>query len=397
MKDSYTGYSDFLTDESFICWVINPTNESDSFWLAFLEENPHHKNNIARAIQTIKSSEWNKTDFTDDEISAMYDEIIRRNDLLIGTSTPHIKRFYFLYAIVAIFILAILSVGIFKYIGPPSGVEHQFSLSDKMQSDDLYDKEQIVLDIDNKKYYFEEEIDVQLIEGQITINSTKGQNLKNIEVSSNEVPLLMYIPHAKRSSIVLADHSKLWINSGTTIAFLLNSTEGLRKVCVDGEVYASIARNEQRPFVVETPSIEVKVLGTEFNVYAYKDDANSSVVLVSGSVTVSDDLSSDHHLLMPNERLQYSDRSFAKSKVDVNDYISWRNGVLQFSGESLYNITAKLSQYYGVKIKCDSSIKNKQMSGKLVLFHDVNAVLNSLSDIFSVSYSVAEDGIIIIK
>ena len=396
MKVGYREYSDYLENEHFICWVISPTDKSDSFWLKFIEEHPQQKSNIERARQIIKSTAWNKSDFTDKEISEMYDEIIEQynaskesvpNRRLLSTS--------WYVAAVAVLIISLLSIGVFKYLETPVETFEMISLNELIDSQKLYDKDHVVLEIAGEKYYFKDEVDIKFNGDEITINSKIKTRDKSIALPSHESTGLMYVPHTKRSSITLADNSKIWVNSGTTIAFPIHSKDITRKVCIEGEIYASVTKDERKPFIVETPNMEVKVLGTEFNIYAYKEEANSSVVLVNGSVTVSKKEDFNDYLLKPNERLEYAEDGFIKTEVDVSNYTSWRNGVLQFSGESLLNISAKLSQYYGIDIKCNDAIKNKQMSGKLVLFQDVNTVLNSLSDIFSVTYTVSEEGITI--
>ena len=113
-------------------------------------------------------------------------------------------------------------------------------------------------------------------------------------------------------------------------------------------IYAS------RPFYVETSQMTVDVLGTKFNVSAYKDDEVQSVVLAEGKVNIQA-TEKENCVLSPDQRFQLStsDRHFSVDEVDATDYIAWKEGILKFRGDTMEEITHRLSRYYNVRISCD--------------------------------------------
>ena len=111
-----------------------------------------------------------------------------------------------------------------------------------------------------------------------------------------------------------------------------------------------VSRDEQKPFIVKTHQMDIKVLGTQFNVTAYENEANMQVVLVSGKVEVN--LDKCKNVLAPNQMFSY-DSKIHKGKittVDTDDYVAWKDGYYQFHQQPLKEIVKKLSRYYGVRI-----------------------------------------------
>ena len=147
--------------------------------------------------------------------------------------------------------------------------------------------------------------------GQVSVNSVKlkepsvQKEEASAQTSSEEAMEYnqLIVPKGRRSMIVLADNSKMWINSGSKVIYPRAFKGDRREIFVEGEVYLKVSRDESKPFIVNTSAFDVEVLGTSFNVSAYKGDAHASVVLVEGAVDVKD--AADKHVLMqPNERVQ---------------------------------------------------------------------------------------------
>lgn len=186
------------------------------------------------------------------------------------------------------------------------------------------------------------------------------------------------MPKGRRSMIVLADNSKMWINSGSKVIYPRAFKGDRREIFVEGEVYLKVSRDESKPFIVNTSAFDVEVLGTSFNVSAYKGDAHASVVLVEGAVDVKD--AADKHVLMqPNERVQLDEAGeLKKETVNALDYIHWVDGVWILNGKPLKEVLAYLSEYYGQKIVCDPSIADEAFYGKLFLNEELKKVLESI-------------------
>lgn len=139
----------------------------------------------------------------------------------------------------------------------------------------------------------------------------------------------------------------------------------------------------------------INVVGTQFNVTAYDEDTDYSVVLVEGCVDVSID--KEKARLLPNQMLSVSTDQISVKKIDVNNYISWKEGYLQFTSEPLSNILKRLSRYYDTPIDCDSSIAQLKCNGKLVLFDNIEDVMKTIYNTIPIKYSHEADRILVRK
>lgn len=233
--------------------------------------------------------------------------------------------------------------------------------------------------------------------GQVHVNSDKlnepAAPVEKEEVTVEEEYNQIIVPKGRRSMIVLADNSKLWINSGSKVIYPRTFGEGKRHIFVEGEVYLKVARNEQKPFVVSTSDFEVEVLGTSFNIAAYKNDAKASVVLVEGAVNVKDRL--ERHIKMqPNERVELNATGIAKKEtVNALDYIHWVDGVWVLNGKPLKEVLQYLTEYYGQPVLCDPSIENEPFYGKLFLNDDLDKVLESIRETLPATLAIKKDAI----
>ena len=163
--------------------------------------------------------------------------------------------------------------------------------------------------------------------------------------------------------------------------------EGERRVKLCGEAYLDVARDIDRPFIVETSHMEVRVLGTRFNVNAY--DEKQSVVLVSGSVDVTALEQGESSRIRPEEMFTYDARTGERQirLVDTNNFVSWTEGFLQFKSAPLEQVFMQLQHFYGVRINCDSHLTEEIMiSGKLELRTGLESALNHLKLLAPISY-----------
>jgi ferric-dicitrate binding protein FerR (iron transport regulator) len=222
--------------------------------------------------------------------------------------------------------------------------------------------------------------------GEVHVNSERLSET-TVEAKEEEYNQII-VPKGRRSMIVLADSSQIWINSGSQIVYPRFFGEGKRKIFVEGEVYLQVTRDTARPFVVTTSTFDVEVLGTSFNVVAYRERAETSVVLVEGEVEVKD-LLERHVKMQPNERVEMNESGILKKEnVNANDYITWVNGVWILDGRPLKEVLLHLDEYYGRPVYHDPSIGDEPVYGKLFLNDDLENVLESIRQ----ALSVEDDG-----
>jgi transmembrane sensor len=179
------------------------------------------------------------------------------------------------------------------------------------------------------------------------------------------------IPRGGQFYLVLSDGTKVWLNSETQLKYpvAFNEGETRRVELVYGEAYFEVSpstKHKGAKFKVFNLSQEVEVLGTQFNIKAYKDEANIYTTLVEGKVAVS--FSNTNKILKPNEQanLNLQDNSIAIAPIDVYNEISWRDGVFSFRKKPLGEIMKVLSRWYDIEVQFENQeTKNARFNGVL--------------------------------
>ena len=151
--------------------------------------------------------------------------------------------------------------------------------------------------------------------------------------------------------LVLADGTEVDLNAESALSYPDAFTGKDRKVYLEGEAYFDVTSDPEHPFIVETPEITTRVLGTEFNVSSY-NDVKSAVTVVTGSVEVSDLQSKEKVLVKPGETaLTLSGGKLRVEPVNIDRVISWRAGYYYFEDETLEDIMRTLGRWYNVNVE----------------------------------------------
>ena len=176
--------------------------------------------------------------------------------------------------------------------------------------------------------------------------------------------------NGQHSKIVLPDSSVVWINSGSTLSYNNNFAVNTRKVKLTGQAYFKVTHNTKIPLVVSVDGLKINVLGTSFDVSAYPQDQNVSVVLESGSVEMTHSrIKSFKYRLKPGEKAVFNNESkeLLVAKVNTYKFTSWKDGVLIFKDDPMYEVFEKLERWYNIKIEVqDESIKQKVFNATIV-------------------------------
>lgn len=164
------------------------------------------------------------------------------------------------------------------------------------------------------------------------------------------------IPRGGQFFIKLSDGTQVWLNSESQLKFPVAFVDGeIRQVeLVYGEAYFDVSPStlhKGSKFKVFNKSQEVEVIGTEFNIKAYKDETNVFTTLVEGKVDVN--IANKKQRLIPNQQLNLNTKTNATviNSVDVYDEIAWKQGVFSFKRKSLEDIMKVLSRWYDLDVK----------------------------------------------
>ena len=199
-------------------------------------------------------------------------------------------------------------------------------------------------------------------------------------------------------TLVLNDGTKVHLNSMSSLRFPLAFEAGKREVELAGEAYFEVAEDAAHPFMVETAGVKIKVLGNGFNVMAYPGDAESAVTLVHGKVGIQTDR--QQLVLQPDEQYVYQSETHRGTvrKVDVTQYISWKEGILNFDKMPLDELARKLSRWYDVEFFFTSEqLKQLKFSGAFKKYNDLHYVLNIIEELTDVQFAVNNRTVIVNK
>lgn len=200
------------------------------------------------------------------------------------------------------------------------------------------------------------------------------------------------IPRGGEFFIKLSDGTQVWLNSESQLKFPVAFIDGeVRKVeLVYGEAYFDVSpstKHKGSKFKVFNKSQEVEVVGTEFNIKAYKDETNVYTTLVEGKVNVS--IANTKQRLIPNQQLNLNIKTNASvvNTVDVYDEIAWKEGVFSFRRKSLEDIMKVLSRWYDLDVKfTNPELKKSGFNGIVGKDQKIETILETIK-----SYGVIKE------
>lgn len=219
----------------------------------------------------------------------------------------------------------------------------------------------------------------------------------------NKSPQIAYnqleVPCGQQAKLTLADGTKIWLNSKSKLIYPDHFSGNSREVLLDGEGYFEVTHNAKNPFIVKTSTLNIKVLGTSFNVSSYADDNNMHLTLVKGSISILNPSDNQEiKRLKPNEMAVYSkkDNLISIKEVETDLYSSWRIGQLKFRKLSLEEISKRLGRNYNVNILIkNSELSNTTFTGSFYNYEPLDQILNVLKTNTSFNYKIQKDTVII--
>lgn len=217
-------------------------------------------------------------------------------------------------------------------------------------------------------------------ESQLSYKEKEQQSIK--EITWNR----LVIPKGNAYELILADGTQVWLNAESELSYPTRFTGNTREVKLKGEAYFKVTKNAEQPFIVKTKEIDIRVLGTSFNVAAYQTDLTTSVTLVEGSVAVSTE-NGECHNIVPSEQFSYHKNinNTSIKTVDTNLYTSWMQGKYIFKDATLYEIFNKLAHWYDFTVEYrNEELQQKRYS--LVIDRTIN--LHQLLELISYTSDV---------
>ena len=225
-------------------------------------------------------------------------------------------------------------------------------------------------------------------------------SIRNISLKNQQEAHVVMQTISSRQGMVtqfeLADGTKVWLNSGSSLQFPSLFTGDLREVKLSGEAFFEVTKNENQPFLVKAKDLNIEVLGTSFNVVSYDDEKQAEVVLVEGKVSLSSEIEQVRKVfgtLQPGQRVVYLDKNqqVLAEEVEVDKYIAWRDGNLIFRDDKMEDVVRRLSRWFNVEIVINDPEINNYAYKATFRNENLTQVLNLLKISAPIDYQIIDN------
>lgn len=208
-------------------------------------------------------------------------------------------------------------------------------------------------------------------EGQIRYRNVTNGLPQDIAVNT------MSTPRGGQYMLILSDGSRVWLNAASSITYPNVFAGKQRKVSITGEAYFEVAKNTKQPFIVQVNGMEVKVLGTHFNVNVYPEEDAMRTTLLKGSVQVQ--MKAVMKKLTAGQQAVGTVKGLeVNEKVDLEQVVAWKNGLFNFNETDLPTAMRQIARWYDLKVQFEGGVPDKEIRGKMGRDLNLSQVLRVL-------------------
>lgn len=268
-------------------------------------------------------------------------------------------------------------------------------LSSIISEDSLEHNEQMALEVESDVLRIRNEAVAILPNGEEIILNKEGFNSLEQSDTNGRSGLDAYneqitlkTPSGAKLNFVLPDGSLVWMNSETTLTYPVTFGSKSRKVQLEGEAYFEVVKKKDNKqtidFVVSSAKYEVKVLGTKFNVNNYKDELLSKTTLLEGAVEVNTNEVVSR--LLPNEQFIQSNTGSQVIRVNAQDYISWKEGVIKLDKKDFPAIARMIERNFNINFDMEELPSGYELNGELLTNVNVDELLKGLGATMGVNF-----------
>ena len=192
----------------------------------------------------------------------------------------------------------------------------------------------------------------------------------------------MSTPKGGQYKLILPDGTKVWLNAASSVTYPAAFAAGTRNIRMTGEVYFEVAQEKGKPFMVDINGEgAVEVLGTAFNINAYKDNGTVKTTLINGKLRVGI-TASDAVVLSPGQQAIQGTGpgNTVMNNVDLSQVLAWKNGIFDFNGASFGTLMREVERWYDVDVKYEGAIPDIRFKGKMDRAIKLSGVIRFLND-----------------
>ncbi|WP_246900620.1 FecR domain-containing protein [Arenibacter sp. F20364] len=241
-------------------------------------------------------------------------------------------------------------------------------------------------------------------EGNV-LGAQQGAQLvyKNNGTSKEEITYnTLTVPYGKRFDLLLSDGTQITLNSGTSLKYPVQFLKTKnRQVFLDGEAFFNVAKDSLNPFIVNTNGLNVRVLGTKFNLSSYPEDQYVNTTLVEGSVSVYNKQdtfdSSNASLLEPGFKAEWNkyNKQILVEEADIAMHTDWLNGKIILRHVPFKNIVKKLERHYNVEIVNNNPELDEELFTASFDVETIDQVFKTFNLTYEMNYKINDRQIII--
>lgn len=237
-------------------------------------------------------------------------------------------------------------------------------------------------------------------QGGSSIRNESGGLVYKQGEAAKEVLNTVTTPRGVMFSVTMADGTRAWLNTASSIRYPAAFTGTERRVTITGEVYFDVAKDAKRPFIVMADNSEIRVLGTQFNVNAYSNEASVRTTLVTGKVEVGMPLIKDKTVLKPGQqaRAQRGEAALALIKnADLEEVTGWRNDKFVFQGEgaTIQDIMKQLQRYYDIDVEFQGKIPDDHFVAIMPRSLPISRILQVLQKTERIRFKIDDRKVIV--
>jgi transmembrane sensor len=199
---------------------------------------------------------------------------------------------------------------------------------------------------------------------EYTLSNSSNEQRVNQKQETQLVYNIIQTPVGGKFQLNLADGSKVWLNSASSLRFPVFFAGDTREVELKGEAYFEVSKNEHKKFSVRSGNQTVEVLGTHFNINAYSDEPSITTTLIEGAVRVIELNSKKSQILKPGEQSKV-DSDIRIQRKDIQAELAWKDGYFYFENASIETVMRQLGRWYGITARYESELPEHHFEGAI--------------------------------
>ncbi|MDQ6904796.1 MAG: FecR family protein [Bacteroidota bacterium] len=393
MRESRLGYL-------FNCYVHNNYTEQEEIELMALLAEPENQAAAQYLIDSIIENTGSEIQMANKETASILQNVLSKD---VGTVIPIKERkLSFSYWMrIAAAVIIFLAGAAYCVFDKKDNIENKVCVKVKTNSPILPGGKRAVLTTSDGHNIIIDSMSNGTLthEGNALINKQSGVLIYNVSTLANPVVPVVYntlsTPRGGQYQLVLSDGSKVWLDAASALHFPSAFTGSQRVVELTGEAYFEVTKNKKKPFFVKTGDMQVKVLGTHFNINAYSDENGIKTSLLEGSVKIIKGKTTA--FLKPGEQGLLSQKAHDLEiiKVNMDEVMAWKKGLFQFDGADLPTIMREIGRWYNVDIVYTGRIPLARFVGKISRDAELSDVLRIL-ELSKVKFSIIDHKIIVL-